>query len=311
MVTPIFKIEANGKDITEVLLKNSAKITFKDEDGVVADELSIEALGDFKRPKYEDELKLWLGYKESGLYYCGLFIVQTSTKNRHSINITATGANFTSELKKKRNKSYEKMSLADIAREIAKRYSLNTKSDFSDAYVQHLSQSNESDLHLLNRLANEYNAIFSIKNNTLIFKKRIKEDKKAEDLPVFEVKESECESWEIKHSNRTLYKSCKAIWHDTKENKTKEIIVGSGEPELILKGSFKNEAEAKTKAEARLQTANRGIVSGNLTIYGQNIRAGGILKLIGFGSDNGDYTIKSVEHTLDESGYSVYVEFEN
>ncbi len=311
MVTPAFKIEANGKDVTELLQSNSAKITFKDEDGVVADELGIEVYGDFKRPAFEDELKLWLGYEESGLYYCGLFVVQTSTKSRHSMRITATGANFTSELKKRRNRSYEKMSLSAVAKEIASRYDLSAKSDYDDIYIQHLSQSDESDLNLMNRLAKEYNAIFSIKNNTLIFKKRIKNDQKAEDLPVFEIDESECESWQIKHSNRTLYRSCKATWHDTRENKTKEITAGSGEPQLILRGSFKTEADAKAKADARLQAANRGVVSGNLTIYGQNIRAGGILKLTGFGSDDGKYTINRVEHRLGPDGYSVYVEFEN
>ena len=311
MVTPVFKIEANGEDITEALLKNSAVISFSDEDGFAADELRLEVFGEFKRPEYKDELKLWLGYKESGIYYCGLFSVQSSAKKRGGMTVTATGADFTGELKKKRNRSFENMSIAAIVQEIAGSYGLGIKCDFDDLYLQHTAQTNESDLNLLNRLAKDYNAIFSIKNNTLVFKKRIKGETRADDLPLFEVEESECERWEIKHSNRTMYRSCRAIWHDTKENKIKKIVSGAGKPELVLKGSFRTEAEAKSKADAKLQTANRGTVTGNITIRGQDIRAGGVLKLNGFGSDDGEYTIKSVLHTLDETGYKVLVEFEN
>lgn len=309
-MTPIFKIVVNGKDITTQLQKNTASINFSDEDGNQSDEITIKAAGDFARPKYEDETKLWLGYAESGLFYCGLFRVQNTTKDKYSISINASGANFSAALKQKRDVSYEKVSLKDVAQIVADRHALKLKSDFDDMFVQHLSQTNESDLHMMKRLANDYNAIFSIKNGTLVFLKRIKENKVSDELPVFEIDVSECEGYSIKHSNKTLYASCEASWQDTKENKHKSVTVGSGDPVLKIKGQYKSAAEATKKAEAKLQSANRGIKSGTISMYGREIYAGGMLKLTGAGEDDGEYSIKSVNHTFD-SGWKMSIEIEN
>ena len=310
-MTPIFKIEVNGKDITAQLKKNSVSISFSDEDGNQSDEIVIKAAGDFTRPKYEDEIKLWLGYAESALFYCGLFRVQNTTKDKYSISINASGANFSAELKQKRDTSYEKVSLKDVAQIVAERHSLKLKSDFDDMFVQHLRQTNESDLHMMKRLSNDYNAIFSIKNDTLIFLKRIKENKVSDALPIFEIDASECDGYPpIKRSNKTYYLSCMASWHDTKENVVQSVTVGSGNPVLKIKGQYKSAAEATKKAEAKLQIANRGIKSGTLSTYGREIYAGGMLKLTGVGEDDGEYTIKSVNHSL-EGGWKMRVEIEN
>lgn len=309
-MTPVFKIEANGKEVTEQLRADLSSISFRDEDGNQSDEITIEVAGDFKRPKYEDELKLWLGYEESTLFYCGVFLVQTTERDSSSLTITATGADFSQALKVKRDMSYEKLSLKSIAQMVADRHGLKIKSDFEDMEVQHISQTNESDLHFMKRMAEDYGGLFSIKNNTLVFMKKGTVDKRSDALPVFEIDRSECSSISIKHANKTLYGSCTASWHDTKENKTMSITVGKGDPVLKLDGQFKIPAEAKAKAEAKLDRANRGTKSGSITMYGKEIYAGGILKLSGAGEDDGEYSIKSVNHSAG-NGWSMSIEIEN
>ncbi|HFU76168.1 MAG TPA: phage tail protein [Arcobacter sp.] len=312
MVTnPTFKLLANDKDVTDTLQKELISITFKDEENDNADELTIKVAGEFARPQYEDELKLYLGYGDD-LVYCGLFTVQTSKRNDNNIlTISATGVNFSSILKEKRDITYEKISIKDICQQIASRNNLKTKSDFDDVSILSIAQSNESDLHFLNRLAKSYNAIFNIKNDTLIFTHKIKNDKKNKDLPSYTVSADEVSTLSVKHSNKTLYKSCKSIWHDTKENKTKEIVVGVGEPILINKGNFKNEAEAKSKAQAKLERAVQGLVSGSLSMAGEVIFAGGTLNLIDTLEDDGEYRIKSVNHSFTSSGWTISLNFEN
>ena len=309
-MTPIFKLEANGTDVTEQIRQNLSYITFKDEDGNQSDEITIRVAGDFKRPLYKDELKLWLGYEETGLFFCGLFLVQTTERDSFGLTITATGADFSAALKQKRDLSYEQISIKAIAQIIADRHDLKLKSDFDDLYVTHLSQTNESDLHFMKRLASDHNGIFSIKNGTLIFLKRTKEEKRSDELPLFEIDSSECSTLRIKHANRTLYASCRAIWHDTKDNEMKSVTVGEGDPVLLIEGQFKTAAEAKAKAEAKLAMANRGTKSGTIEMYGKEIYAGGKLKLTGFGEDEGEYSIKSVNHTFDD-GWVMSVEIEN
>ncbi len=309
-MTPIFKVEANGTDVTAQLQNDLSYISFSDEDGNQSDEITLKVAGNFARPKYHDEIKLWLGYEKVGLFYCGVFKVQSTERDKYSLSICATGADFSSALKQKRDTSYEKVSLKDVARIVANRHELKLKSDFEDMLMPHLSQTNESDLHMMKRLAKDYNALFSIKNGTLVFLKRIKENMASDKLPVFEIDASECDSYSIKHSDKTIYGACEASWHDTKENKTLSITVGNGTPVLKLKGNFKTPAEAKAKAEAKLQSANRGSKSGSLSMYGKEIYAGCMLQLTGAGEDDGEYSIKSVNHTFD-SGWQMSIEIEN
>jgi Bacteriophage probable baseplate hub protein len=309
-MTPVFKIEANGEDVTAALQENMSSISFRDEDGNQSDEITIRVLGDFKRPQYKDELKLWFGYEEQPLFYCGSFLVQTSERDLSGLTITATGADFSESLKQKRDLSYEKLSLKDIAQMVATRHGLKFKSDFDDMNLTHLSQTSESDLHLMKRLADEYNGLFSIKNSTLILVKRIKNAKKSEDIPVFEIDAKECSSLSIKHANKMIYNSCTATWHDTKENTVKSITVGDGDPILKLDGQFKTAAEAKAKAEAKLERASRGTKSGSISIYGKEIYAGSTLKLTGANEDDGEYSIKSISHSYG-NGWSMNIEIEN
>ena len=308
--TPIFKLLANNQDITTTIKENLVSITIKDEANSQADELTLKVTGKVARPQYKDELKIYLGYDDA-ISFMGLFLVQTTTReNNYGLTISATGVNFSASLKEKRNITYEKISMKDICTQIAKRNSLKVSCDMGDIYFMSLAQQNESDLHFLNREARELNAIFNIKNDTLVFKKKIKNSKKSDELPSYTIDVNICSHINIKHSNRTFYKCAKAIWHDTKENKVKQVLAGSGTPVYVFKGNFKNSAEAKIKAEAKLQIANQGIVSGSLSIPGEIIFAGGVLNIKNSLEDDGEYQIKSVTHTLNESGWKTNLEFE-
>ena len=54
----------------------------------------------------------------------------------------------------------------------------------------------------------------------------------------------------------------------------KSVTAGSGEPVKTLKGDFKSETEALQKATSSLALANKGLIKGRLSIYGQKIEAG-------------------------------------
>lgn len=311
-MTPIFKLEANGVDVTKSINLNSSKISFRDEAGTVSDDISLTIEGSFKKPSYEDELKLWIGTKERGLFYCGLFLVQSSVnKDDMSIDIRATATDFSKSLKRKRNLSYERVSIKNIVEQVASRHELKVACDFDDLHLFHLEQTSESDLHFLKRMSSDYNALFSIKNETVIFKKKIKDSKKSVDLPRYKMLKNEQTSISIENVNKTLYASCKAIWRDTKQNTQKSVTVGSDEPMKIIKDSFENEADAKIKAEATLQKANAGTKNGTISSYGFELYAGGVLELQGTAQDDGEYNIISVSHTLDSSGWNMSMEIEN
>lgn len=306
--TPAFRILANDKDVTEHIAKNLISLSFKDEAGIVSDEITLSVYGTFKRPKYQDKLKLWLGYKESGLWYCGSFAVQSSERTESTTTITATGVDFSGGLKKKKNRAWEKVSLKEIVERIAKEHGLSAICDYGEIKIAYTGQHDMSDLAFLKKFAKDFDAVFNVKDNQIIFLRKGNEGKSA--IPSSAISLKECSSYRIKYSNKTLYGSCKAVWHDTKENTIKEVVVGSGGEQIKLEQSFKNAAEAKEKAKAKLERANSGIVSGSLEIYGSKVFAGGILTLSEAGGDEGEYRIKSVNHSLSADSFTTSVEFE-
>jgi len=287
--------------LNEKAKKALVSLELTDEIGTNSDELTLNFPNDFKRPGYGDELTVTI----DGHYY-GIFVVQTTNKTNRGLSVKATATNFTKSLKEKRNRSFEKIKLCAIVSKIAREHGLETKCDF-DIFLNYESQTNESDLHFLHRLADKFNAQFNIKDNKIIFLKHKEENKS---LPRFLVKNDEVMSYSLKHKAKTIYKSVTAKWQDTKENITKSITVGSGKPCYELQDSFKDESEANIRAKALLERLNRGSIEGSVVLPGREIRAGGILILSGFGDDDGEYSIKKVTHTINGNGYTVKVDFE-
>lgn len=306
--TPVFKLEARGKDMTQDIKTKLLSLSFNDEAGIKSDSLELKVSGSFKRPDFKDELKLWLGYEDEPLFYCGTFKVQNSTlENGQTLNISATGADFSASLKERKNRTFENINVQALCTKIAAEHSLTPRCNLHQI-LSVAAQTNESDLHFLKRLSRELGAVFSIKNNCLIFK----DQKEKKSLPQFELDLKQASRCSIKYSNKTLYKSCEASWHDTKANRAQAVVVGSGQPRLHIKGAYQSAQEAQTKVQAALHRANKGTISGSLSHKGQAIYAGGRLKLIGHAQATGEYSLKSVRHSFDKSGgWNMEVAFEN
>ncbi|MDR2905265.1 MAG: hypothetical protein LBU73_04875 [Helicobacteraceae bacterium] len=275
-------------------------LVFTDNDGEESDELSLTFCGLWKRPAYGDAIDLWIKGN-----FMGKFVVQTSERsNNNELSVTASGANFAT-LKTKRDFAYENTTLKDIAAIVAARHGLQVKSD-ADISLPYIAQQNESDSAFMARAAKDYDLLFSVKNATLLLLKRDKET-----LPHYTINVSECSAIRIKHTDRPQYKSALGIWHDETTNETKQITIGSGDPQLRVERRFKDEEQAKAKTEAALKVALRGAVSGSLTCAGAPIYAGGVLNLKGSAEDDGEYSIKQVRHDVGSGGWTCEAQFEN
>ncbi|NQY22846.1 MAG: hypothetical protein HRT41_02350 [Campylobacteraceae bacterium] len=312
---PNVVIKINGIDKSENIMKHLDSLSIVDNANNESDSLTIVINGRFSRPNKKDQIKVYIGFDDD-LHYFGLYRVETTSKSFKSLTINATGVNFSASFKVKRNITYEKVSVRDIVNQISKRHLLKVKCDFTDIFISSLAQTNESDMHFLNRIAKEYNALFNVKNDTLYFVKKIKKNRKNDELPSYRIDLNMCGNTPvIEYSEKTFYNSCEVSWHDTKENKTfvKKVPLNGGDPILKFKGSFKNEAEAIEKAKAKLQRANHGIVKGSLETEGMKIYAGGRLSLDNnFDDDIDEYQISRVNQDIaNGGGWTTGVEFEN
>ncbi|WP_324171972.1 hypothetical protein [Sulfurimonas sp.] len=309
-LTPLFRLVANDKDVTSHIASNLKSISFSDEDGLKSDKIDISVYGDFKRPQYKDELKLYLYYQEqSKEFYCGLFIVQNTTWNiDNSITISATATNFSNSLKELRNRSFKEISMKNIVSQIASEQNLKVKCDYDDIFYPYKAQSNESDIAFLGRMAKELNAVYSIKNETIIF---LRQDEKST-LKTVTIDAKNCDSLTIKNSNKTYYKSATCKYQDTKENKIQTIRVGDEKPSYQIQETFTNKSNLEVQAKAKLTQLNKGVKSGSFKIAGFGIYARSNLRFLNIKQeDDVTYHIDTILHTLNDSGWNMSVTFSN
>lgn len=300
MVTqPLYRLIVNGNDVTDSIAPYLVSLQVTDNEKNESDELSITVSAKFKRPAYRDQIKVFMGDKQAQ-QFVGLFYVQkTSIRNNRELTITATGIDFSGELKERRHQRYEQVTLADLAGTIAQRHGLQVKSDITQPVID-VDQVDESDLNLLNRLAKEHGSIFNIKNATLYLMRREIAP------PAVTLDINKCTESEITHSSTTLYKSCKAIYQNTRLNQYVAVTVGNGKPELTKQGHFQNDEEAQVFAKNALVRANQATATGRLTVPGRVLFAGSRLNL-----DGQSYIITRVEHSMDSNSWLTGLEFNN
>lgn len=310
---PDFKIIANDKDVTESLRPHLVSIDYTDDIDDEADGFTIRFQGDnFKPPSFGDSLKVWLGYV-GDLWYVGSFSVLKSRIEFETleVEVTATPVNFGSDIKEKRTMAYEHTTLDQILHTIAARYKLGVKNSFPKRAYKHKSQTNQSDLDFMQRLAKESGATFAIKNNTIIFRPKNGSDGDKE-LPTFTIDAKSTKELWVETLDKTAYGSCVASWHSTKENKTKSVTVGSGKPVLHIKSNFKDASDARMKAIARLDESHRGEARGGFDYEGSNIIAGAKIVLTNLPAGwPSSFGIKQVRHSWGDGGYTSSIEFEN
>ena len=318
---PNFKLEANGKDITEIIRANLIDLNFDDKEGSKSDEISFSVSGIYAKPVFGDSLKLWLGYGED-LYLCGSFSVQTASRDykNQTTEVRATAVNFASPQKIKKRRSWENTTVFEIARKIAGENKLAVKTSGQDQNIASVLQNDAGDLDFLYGLCFDYGFIMAVKNNTIVIAaKDAKGDEtqtsntpKNESLPAFTLNLAELYSLEITEANRNSYGAVIVEWQDTEAGKTKSIKVGSGEQTYKMQiAQPKSDNEAFRQGEAKLNELQKGGINGRCSLPGANIVAGGKLKFSGIaGLEANEFSIKSVSHRLSADNYEIEIEFE-
>jgi tail protein D, putative len=318
---PNFKLEANGKDITEIIKANLISLNFDDKEGSKSDEISFSVSGIYAKPVFGDSLKLWLGYGEDP-YLCGSFSVQTASRDykNQTTEVRATAVNFASPQKIKKRRSWENTTVFGIARKIAAENKLAVKTSGQDQNIASVLQNDAGDLDFLYGLCFDYGFIMAVKNNTIVIAaKDAKGDEtqtsntpKNESLPKFTLKLAELYSLEITEANRNSYGAVIVEWQDIEAGKTKSIKVGAGDQIYKMQiAQPKSDNEAFRQGEAKLNELQKGGINGRCSLPGANIVAGGKLKFSGIaGLEANEFSIKSVSHRLSTDNYEIEIEFE-
>ena len=310
---PDFKIIADSEDITEKIRARFLSLRVIDRTGILSDRLEItidDRDHEIELPATGVELEVFLGYDETDLIRMGKFTVDEVELSGPPNKMTIRAQAFDSQksFKESKSRSWEEISLGDLLSSIATEHELIAKvgAEFQSIAIVHLDQTDESDIHLLTRLAREYGAIAKPAGGFLLFvKKGEARSASGQDLPLIDLTPSGVTTWRVTLAERNKYKSVSAFYHDTASAERKKIQIGEGRPAKSLRYSYPNEEDARRAAQAKLENLNRGASKLSITLPGNSVLSAEVkLNLSGFreGAD-GQWLINRVEHTLDNSGY--------
>lgn len=232
-LTPSAELTIDGRRFGTQAMSRIISIGLTDKRGFEADELTIELDdhdGTIAIPKTGSKITLKLGYKETGLVEKGEYLVSefTASGSPDRLSITARAADLAEALAEQVEKSWHKQTLYQIIETIAKKhkYEYIISKDFQSQKIEHIDQTNESDASFMSRLAEQYDAIATIKNGKLLFIPA-GESQTASGQPILPttITRASGDSHSFTYSSSNSYQAVRAYYTDKKTGQKKEVIV--------------------------------------------------------------------------------------
>lgn len=240
---PDYRLTYNGKDVTHSLQGRLMSLTLRDQRGFEADQLDItldDSDGRLPLPAAGATLQLAIGWKHLGLIDKGVFTIDDVEHSGapDTITIRARAANMAGGLTTKHEQSWHATTVGQIVDTVAKRNKLtpSVHQQLGGMAVPHMDQTNESDANFLTRLAEQHDAITSVKNGRLLFMPAgFTETVSGRSIPTLVITRSIGDQHRYSLSNGQAYNKAKAYYHDVKAGKRGEVVVDGSTPPVLPK----------------------------------------------------------------------------
>jgi phage protein D len=288
---PAVRVVVDGNDITpmlegKVLQPNGrlprtrlVSLSITEKRGEEADQLDLvidDTDGAVALPPDGAKIHVWLGWKQGsdvapGLVDKGWFIVDEvgHAGPPDLITVRARSADFTGDLKTRREKGWHETTLGAIVAEIAGRHKLTARcaASLAGIAVQAKAQNRESDLAFLRRLGREHNAVAKITRDVLILSpisSGVTPTGRA--LPTVTINRRHGDTHQFSRQKREDVPGVQATWHDRALGKRKATVAGKKDGAKALSRVYASEADAATAAKAAQARAGREPLSLTLTL---------------------------------------------
>ena len=315
---PDFSVRLGGRDATEKIRPYLNKIQLRDQDGTELDTatVSLSHSPEIEIPSRGTEMEISLGYKNDRLWNVFKGIVNQTGINGppDMLFLEARGLALSDDkrLQSSTTRSWNEKTLKAIADEIisASGFKARVHRQLADIEIKRLTQTLETDLELLQKLAEAYGGFLKSDGETVaLLPDRSRESVTGKKLPTVRIAKDKDKTsvygWTIEH--RKFSGKIVAFYQD--DGKTKAVIKGTGSPEKKLKQIYATEAEAdKAASEALMKNQPKEVFSA--TLIGQDIAVGSPLKVDGFPNPiSGEFWVREVEHSYGKT-YTVCIEAE-
>lgn len=319
---PVFRIVIDGRqDVTDRVRDRLLSLRVTDETGLRSDavELRLDDRGSaLALPRRGAEMEVSLGWEGRRERVEGAYVVDEVELSGppRTLAVRAKAADMHSSLKAQKTRSWDDVSLGGLVSSVAADHGLEARvgSALRGVRIPHLDQTEESDLHLLTRLAQDHDAVAKPAGGLLLFVPRGEAaSATGRPMPVVDVRPGDCRRWSATIADREAYRSVLAHWHEPESGDRRTATAGSGEPAWTLRRTWASASEAREAARAKLSELKRGTVRLSLDIGPGNpaVKAEAELRLRGFRAGvDGRWVCSRVIHALDAGGYVTRAEAE-
>lgn len=246
-----------------------------DASGVKSDTLHLTVRVDDLEglPSFDGKIGLKVGYLETGLVDKGEFNITRCRPQLFPplLKIVATAVPFKvadeTKFKERKSASFGPTTLGTIFRELTSRHGFSPRiaPDLDAIQIDHVDQSNETDMGFLTRISRQYDAVTKPVNDLYVMARRGQiKSLSGLSLPVVTLSVTKGNSPNdrsfinatLDEESRVKFKGCKTVWWDGASGK--ECVVETGTaPFKKVRQRYQNEAEAKAAGEGSLRKIKR------------------------------------------------------
>ena len=321
-MTPDYDVIVEGTSITSKLRPVLLELSVSDEAGQESDTCQIvidDRGGIIEIPRKGAKIAIWMGYKNR-LAFMGLFVVddiQVGSPPR-KMTISGRAADMTKKMKEQKTRGFENKTIGDIAKQVAGDHGLQAQvsKNLANRKIPFIGQTEESDIHLMSRLAKDHGAVSKPANGKWLFvEKGDGKSATGKTLSPVIITPEKCLSWSIKLKDRPQHKEAKGNWHDRKTGarKTETAAASSkGTAANMLRFDKPNKDEAKWAAQGKAKDLKASESSLSAEMIGDtSIMGGAPAKTVGL--RNGldlSWTLKRADHKFSNGGYLTSIEGE-
>lgn len=334
---PSFRILVDAEDITTKIRPRLESMSITDNRGFEADTLDLvldDTDGLLTLPPRGAKVTVFLGWDGAGQEDMGDYLVDelehAGTPDR--LTIRARSADLRSGIAQKKERSWHGVTLGDLVRSLAVQNGLAPVigEQFDALLLDHVDQTNESDANLLTRLAQELDAIATVKGNRLLFIAAGQATTASgEPLPELRITRHIGDQHRFSVADRAAYTAVRANYNDPKLAERAYVQVGeetlSGEDAptttepstgnvKTLRHTYANKTNAERAAKAEWHRIQRGMANFSLTLaYGRpELIPESPVVVAGWKPeiDSQAWLAVRVRHDVSSSGFTTTVEME-
>ena len=317
---PAYRVLADRRDITDAIRDRLLSLTLTDEAGYQSDAVSLrldDREGKIELPRKGAQLEVELGYEERGLAQMGLYVVDEIELSGppDTLTVQAKAVDMKSILKQHKIRAWS-ATIQEIVSTIAQEHGLKPRVDSALGAIRipHIDQTEESDLHFLTRLGQQYDAVGKQAGPYVLFVPHGQaQSASGQPITAVAIHRTQTSDHRVTLADRGKFQAVLAHWQNVEVGQQVTERVGDGEPVFTLRHAYPTAEEARAAAQAKLNGLTRGLGTLSLTLKpgDPTLAVEAKLTLSGFRKGvDGEWITTRVIHEIGGSGYSTQIEAE-